>query len=1162
MKESPIKTKKKRNLPNFPDDIVSNSLSKLSTEEKKVYQDEIEIKNVEVETSYTTTYKIIQVETRHLKEKDDFQLVKFTITLEAFHKYTHKYEWTLYHRPIEIIQNFKDILSELEDNKIEPPKDFINMKKEVDKWDPTGLAKEKKIAIYYTELFREQTIFNTLAFKEFFCISSASFNQYNEGSKPFEGWVYKKAEPRCLRRALSVFCICIERLAFAQFNKRWIVVKDDCIYYMNKSNSENGKNVYFFDLSTRIVKEDDDTIFISNNSNRYLVLKFKARFDRDIWYNEIYKRSENMKKILSSNPYNAFTNIKSNNDAKWFIDGEQYFKDLASELMNAKETIFITDWWLSPEVWLTRPVAINTYTTLAFNRKIRKESPPYSRLMDILYECANRGVKIYIQVYAEYTYVLTLDSIHTQNTLNSLHKNIHVERHPTNMIGFLWSHHEKLVIIDQLIGYVGGLDLCWGRYDKNSHPIQEPSQKVDSPEYFFPGIDYSNARIRDFERVSEYLKESANRDKETRMPWHDVHCKIIGPVVSDIARHFVERWNFIKFGTHDGITDIKQSSSFMEPVNKKKEAKQKKVNIFGKFIMDVAKKIEKKENKKDELVEVEDIGEILDGSEEINENNENNIINSEEDSILEKDNTNEEIKSKKGYNSFINNLVHKNSELSEKEKQLKEAQEKFMENKEFIDEDHFLNLKSPYYKGNVYGTGNNLLLESILRGGKASNDDNNLTTNNTTMRLLNEEESSDNNINNEIKEEKKEEKKTFYNTFVEHLVDHSKTTNKGWFSKFLMPKNIEEKSNNKLENNIVNVKYFSEGIKSNVQVLRSSCDWSAGIKKEDSILQAYIKLIRESEHCIYIENQFFVSRPYDDEEANNCSKLSDVVKNTIAYEIRQRILRAYKEGKKFRVIIFIPLLPGFAGDPEESGTLQIILKYTYASICRNYGTSIIEKLSEKMENKDDWKKYIGFYSLRNHDLVRDVPTTEIIYIHSKLMIVDDKHVIIGSANINDRSMLGSRDSEFCVLIQEKLDESKYIIDGKKTPAADFAHNFRTSLLAEHLGLKPDDNILFDPLSDELWEKLNNTAKKNTEIYRELWNCYPDDNMKKFTDLKKVKKINEFNEKEMNELKNLYNIEKVNIKGHIVEFPLHFLEGEVLGIKFFSKENIVPENNYT
>jgi phospholipase D1/2 len=40
----------------------------------------------------------------------------------------------------------------------------------------------------------------------------------------------------------------------------------------------------------------------------------------------------------------------------------------------------------------------------------------------------------------------------------------------------------------------------------------------------------------------------------------------------------------------------------------------------------------------------------------------------------------------------------------------------------------------------------------------------------------------------------------------------------------------------------------------------------------------------------------------------------------------------------------------------------------------------------------------------------DIPVTEILYIHSKLMIVDDKKMIIGSANINDRSLLGDRDS--------------------------------------------------------------------------------------------------------------------------------------------------------
>ena len=132
---------------------------------------------------------------------------------------------------------------------------------------------------------------------------------------------------------------------------------------------------------------------------------------------------------------------------------------------------------------------------MAYLKRTKKETPPFSRLMDILYQCANRGVKVYIQLYAEYTYVLTLDSIHTQSTLTSLHPNIKVERHPLNTIGFLWSHHEKLVIIDQIIGYVGGLDLCWGRFDTNKHPIFEPSVQVESPEYLFPGIDYSNARM-------------------------------------------------------------------------------------------------------------------------------------------------------------------------------------------------------------------------------------------------------------------------------------------------------------------------------------------------------------------------------------------------------------------------------------------------------------------------------------------------------------------------------------------------------------------------------------------------------------------------------------------------------------------------------------------
>lgn len=37
------------------------------------------------------------------------------------------------------------------------------------------------------------------------------------------------------------------------------------------------------------------------------------------------------------------------------------------------------------------------------------------------------------------------------------------------------------------------------------------------------------------------------------------------------------------------------------------------------------------------------------------------------------------------------------------------------------------------------------------------------------------------------------------------------------------------------------------------------------------------------------------------------------------------------------------------------------------------------------------------------------------------MIIDDRKVILGSANINDRSMSGGRDSELAVLIEPPMD---------------------------------------------------------------------------------------------------------------------------------------------
>lgn len=41
------------------------------------------------------------------------------------------------------------------------------------------------------------------------------------------------------------------------------------------------------------------------------------------------------------------------------------------------------------------------------------------------------------------------------------------------------------------------------------------------------------------------------------------------------------------------------------------------------------------------------------------------------------------------------------------------------------------------------------------------------------------------------------------------------------------------------------------------QIVRSSSDWSSGILTEHSIQNAYIEIIRNAQHYVYIENQFF-----------------------------------------------------------------------------------------------------------------------------------------------------------------------------------------------------------------------------------------------------------------------------------------------------------------
>ena len=232
-----------------------------------------------------------------------------------------------------------------------------------------------------------------------------------------------------------------------------------------------------------------------------------------------------------------------------------------------------------------------------------------------------------------------------------------------------------------------------------------------------------------------------------------------------------------------------------------------------------------------------------------------------------------------------------------------------------------------------------------------------------------------------------------------------------------------------------------------VQILRSACAWSIGTqnKTEHSIMNAYVKMIETSEHFVYIENQFFIS---------TCEMEGTKIENLIGDALVRRIIRAHKEDQHWRAVVVIPLMPGFQNtiDSAEGGSVRLIMQWQFRSVSRG-PTSIFGRLRAAGIEPED---YIQFFSLRSWGKIghQRALVTEQLYIHAKIMVVDDRTAIIGSANINERSMLGSRDSETAAIVRDTEMLPSYM-GGKPYEVGRFPHTLRLRLMREHLGLNVD-----------------------------------------------------------------------------------------------------------
>ncbi|KAK1413955.1 hypothetical protein QVD17_29692 [Tagetes erecta] len=254
-----------------------------------------------------------------------------------------------------------------------------------------------------------------------------------------------------------------------------------------------------------------------------------------------------------------------------------------------------------------------------------------------------------------------------------------------------------------------------------------------------------------------------------------------------------------------------------------------------------------------------------------------------------------------------------------------------------------------------------------------------------------------------------------------------------------------------------------------------------------SIQDGYINAIRRAKRFIYIENQYFLGSSF---QWNSNDIKDDKIKasHLIPKELSLKIVSKIEAGEDFRVYVVVPMWP--EGDPE-SAAVQAILDWQRRTMQMMY-TDIVHALKAKhiVANPKD---YLTFFCLGNREIKKAgeyvqsmKPEAEtnysraqesrrfMIYVHSKMMIVDDEYIIVGSANINQRSMGGGRDSEIAMGAFQPYHLSK------RQPARGQIYGFRTSLWYEHLGLL--DDCFTCPEKLECIRKVNQISVKYWDLF--------------------------------------------------------------------------------
>lgn len=169
-------------------------------------------------------------------------------------------------------------------------------------------------------------------------------------------------------------------------------------------------------------------------------------------------------------------------------------------------------------------------------------------------------------------------------------------------------------------------------------------------------------------------------------------------------------------------------------------------------------------------------------------------------------------------------------------------------------------------------------------------------------------------------------------------------------------------------------------------------------------------------------------------------------------------------------------------------TLRKIKKINKAEAQALVAAYKLDKIEK--DGGDRWKDYLTLLNLRSWEFLEKRPVTEQIYVHSKLLVADDRVAVLGSANINDRSQIGNRDSELAITVRDDKQIAVKLDGVRQDFVSSNVHQLRVRLWQKHFGLLGSDKPAGDlmsyvdkPAAKETWRAIQNMAHSNALAYQ-------------------------------------------------------------------------------